>query len=802
MFKNYLTIAVRNLFKHKGYSVINIMGLAIGMACCVLIILFVQDELSYDQYHEKKDRIYRLAESGYIAGKFLEAAVTPAPWAPALVNDYPEIEHAVRLRPPGSRWLVRYEEKRFYEKGFFYADSTVFDVFTLPLVKGHPKTALTAPNTVVFSETMVKKYFGDEDPIGKMITADNVYKFTITGIMRDLPQNSHFHFDFLASYATLPADSLYGEPATFQTAGFSHNFYTYLLLKEGYPSVELEKKFPDFLDKYLGEQLRTWGIEARPYLQPVTDIHLRSHLDAEIEANSDIRYIYIFSSLACFLLLIACINFMNLATARSAHRAQEVGMRKVLGAYRTQIMGQFVGESILLALIALVAAIGLAHLLLPQFNYLSGKQLEMDYLSNWLAPALIGIALLVGIMAGGYPAFFLSSFRPVAVLTGALKAGAANAILRKVLVVFQFAISIIMIIGTAIVFNQVNYMQNMKLGFDKEQVLVARLPDQAAVDGYESYKNALLQYPEIVSVSSSSSVPGPSPSINLIVPEGVPEDQSPAYQMIWSDYDFIDVMGIELAEGRNFSQDFSTDSTACLINEAVVRALGWEDPIGKRFTFPFPGAPELKVIGVMRDFHLRSLHQQIEPLMILFGGPGSSSYMEIKIRGENVPRSLEILLDQWETTYPTHPTMEYSFLDEDLDKLYAAEQRLGSIFVVGAILSIFIACLGLFGLASFMAEQRTKEIGVRKVLGASVKDIVLLLSKDFTRLVVIAFVIGAPVVYYFMNLWLQEFPYRVDLSVWTFVFAGIVALMISWLTVGYQALKAAMTNPADALQYE
>ena len=804
MLKNYLTIAMRNLLRHKGYSTINILGLAIGMACCVIIILYIQDELSYDRYHTKKDRIYRLAESMEAPGRLLEAAVTPAPWAPALVRDYPEIEHAVRLKPPGSRWLIRYEDKRFYEKGFFFADSTVFDVFTLPLVKGNPATALTVPNTLVFSESMVKKYFGDEDPIGKMITGDSVYKFTITGIMQDLPKNSHFHFDFLASYATLAADSLYGEPSTFQNGGFNHGFYTYLQLKEGYPPGELEKKFPDFLEKYLGEQLKSYGVKARPYLQPVTDIHLHSNLEAELEANSDIRYVYIFSLLASFILLIACINFMNLATARSAHRAQEVGMRKVLGAYRTQLMGQFVGESLLLALIALAVAIGLVHLLLPQFNDLAGKQLEMNYLSSWLAPALLGIALLVGILAGGYPAFFLSSFRPVAVLHGALKADATRATMRKILVVFQFTISIIMIIGTGVVFTQLNYMQNSKLGFDKEHVIVSRLPDQEAIQGFESYKESVLQYPEITGVSNSTSVPGEIASISLITPEGVPGDQSPTYVMVSGDYEFLDVMGIEVAQGRNFSREFATDSTACLINEAAVRSLGWDDPVGKQFTFPGapPDFPPLRVIGVMKDFHMRSLHQKIEPMMLTFNRFGGGPFMEIKIQGKNISRALEILQEQWHKVYPAHPTMEYSFLDDDFAKKYAAEQRLGVVFVAVSTLSIFIACLGLFGLASFMAEQRTKEIGVRKVLGASVSHIVVLLSKDFTRLVVIAFVIGAPVVYYFMNLWLQEFPYRVEMNPWTFVFAGIAALVIAWLTVGYQALKAAMTNPADALQYE
>lgn len=803
MFKNHLAIALRNVGKQKWYSVINILGLGIGMACCVLILLFIQDELSYDQFHERKDRIYRLAESATIGGRFLEAAVTPAPWGPALANDYPMVEKALRLKPPGSRWLIRHEDKRFYEKGFYFADSTVFDVLTVPLVLGTPSTALTAPHTVVFSESMAKKYFGGENPIGKNITGDGTYNFTVTGVMRDLPKNSHFQFDFLASYASLAADSLYGEPATFQTQGFNHSFYTYLLLTEGTDPSELQDVFPEFLEKYLGDQLRSFGVVATPFLQPIADIHLHSNIEAELGPNSDITYIYMFSSMAIFMLLIACINFMNLATARSAHRAQEVGIRKVLGAYRSQLISQFVGESLIMSVLALFVALVLVYLLLPFFNELSGKQMVMTYNSAWMIPSLIAIVLGVGIVAGGYPAFFLSSFRPVAVLQGALKAGASNAIMRKVLVVVQFAISIIMIIGTGVVFSQLDYMQNKKLGFEKEHVIVTRLPDADAVAGFPSFKDAIMQYPEILNVSNSTSVPGEVTSVTIINPEGVPPDQSPTYIILSGDYEFLDVMQMEMAEGRYFSKDFPSDSTACVINEETVRSLGWEEPLGK--TFRFSGAPDnppMEVIGVVKDFHMRSLHQAIEPLMMTFPRFGVGPYVSIKTQGKDIQGTLKILQEQWSTVYPNHPVMEYSFLEEDYAKQYEAEQRLGSVFMSVSALTILIACMGLFGLASFMAEQRTKEIGVRKVLGATISDIVMLLSRDFTKLVLISFVVGAPIVYYLMDLWLQAFPYRTEMDPLLFVLAGVGALLISWLTVGYQALRAATTNPADALQYE
>jgi len=803
MFQNYLTIALRNLLGHKGYSAINVLGLAIGMTSCVLILLYVQDELSFDQYHAKKDRIYRIAESATITGRSIEAAVTPPSWAPVLARDYPDIEQFTRIKPPNSRWLIRYGDNRFYERYFVFADSSVFDVFTLPLVQGNASTALAEPHTVVVSESMADKYFGDENPIGKVITGDGLYEFTVTGIMRDMPVASHFHFDFLASFASLAPNNLYySDPDNIQNSGFNHDLYTYLLLREGTTREEMESRFRPFLDKYLGELLKSAGIEADPYLQPLTDIYLYSNLEAEIRANSDIRYVYIFASLAVFILVIACVNFMNLSTARSARRAQEVGIRKVLGAQRLQLIRQFIGESVLLSLLALIIALVLVHLLLPQFNLLSGKALEMDYRSNWLVPALAVIVLFVGLAAGGYPAFLLSSFRPVAVLTGALKTGASHSVLRKVLITFQFSISILMMAGTAVVFSQLEFMKNKRLGFESEHLAVVRMPDEEAVNGYPAYKTAVLQYPEIQQVSTSSSVPGTQVSLNLLTPEGVPPDQSPVFHTIWADFDFVETMEIELAAGRTFDTAFATDSSACLINETAVRALGWEDPIDKTFRFAGSSetAPSHRVIGVMKDFHQNSLRQPIEPLMILFNAPGP--FMVIRIRGEDLQRGLEILQDQWRLTYPNHPAMEISFLGANLAQLYTAEQRLGNVFIAGAALSMLIACLGLLGLSSYMAEQRTREIGIRKVLGATISNVMVLLSADFTKLVLLAFVIGAPVGYYVMQAWLEDFPYRIEPGLGLFFLAGLAALLVAWLTVGYQAFKAATANPADAVKGE
>ena len=802
MFKNLFTVGLRNLLGYKGYSAINVFGLAIGIACCVVILLYVQDELSYDQHHEKKDRIYRLVESATVGARSVEVAITPPPWAPVLVKDYPEIERITRIKPPDSRWLVRYKESRFYEQKFVFVDSSVFDIFTIPLVQGNAKSALAEPHTVVLSESMVDKYFGNENPIGKVLSADDIYKFTVTGIMRNMPKNSHFHFDFLASYASLGPNKLYNEPSSMQNQGFDHTLYTYLMLREGYAPEDLENELPGFLDRYLGELLSSVGIEARPYLQPITDIHLHSNLEAEIEANSNITYVYIFSSLAGFILLIACVNFINLSTARSARRAQEVGIRKVLGALRNQLIRQFIGESILFSLIALVIALGIVHLLLPQFNLLSGKALAMDYQSKWLVPVLVAIALVTGIVAGGHPAFILSSFRPVAILDGAMKKGVSHSLLRKTLITFQFVVSIIMIVGTVVILDQLMYMQNKKLGFNKDHVMVVRLPDEEALKGYQSYKNAILQYPEVLNVSSSSSVPGGQAILNLVTPEGVGKDQSPVYQVIQTDFDFIETLGIKMASGRTFSREFSSDFTACLINEAAVQSLGWTSPIGR--TFIITGAPDtvppLNVIGVMEDFHNQSLHHRIEPLIVLFSE--SNSFMVIRLVGGALSRGLAILQAEWRETYPDHPAMEFTFLDQDLEQLYLAEHRLGSVFISGAVLSILIACLGLLGLASYMAEQRTGEIGVRKVLGATITNVILLLSKDFTKLVLLAFVVGAPAGYYLMRAWLEDFPYRNELSLWVFVFAGFATLVITLLTVGYHAVKAATANPVDALRAE
>lgn len=727
MFKNYLTVILRQVFRHRGYSAINVLGLAIGLASCILILLYVLDELSYDQHHANKDRVYRIVVSVTAEGRTDEWARTPSAWAPVLKEEYPEIEQFTRWKPPNSSWLIGYNEKRYEEKYFIFADSSVFDIFTIPLVQGNPGTALTEPHTVVVSETMAKLIFGNENPMGKTISADDTYMFTVTGIMRDMPENSHLRADFLASFSTLAATGIYNEPTTIQN--MDRTLYTYLLIKEGYAPEDLEDKLIQFPIRHLGERLETLGMEIIPYLQPLTDIHLHSDLKLELKANSDIRYVYIFTSVAVFMLLIACVNFMNLSTARSARRAQEVGIRKVLGARRVQLTGQFIGESVFFSFIAIGVALVLVHLLLPEFNQFSGKALEMDYESTWLIPALLAITLCTGIIAGGYPAFVLSSFRPVAVLSGALKAGVSQSLSRKALITFQFVVSIIMIVGTVVILEQLEYIRNKKLGFDQEHVVVVRLPDNEVVQGYPAFKNKILQYPEIVNVSSSTGIPGGLTSLSFIQPEGYIVEDTPLIPTVWTGFDFVETMGIEIVSGRSFSRAVTSDYYSVLVNETAVRTFGWEDPIGKTFTYTHtPDFPPMHVVGVMADFHYHTLHQRIEPLLILFWEGGGN--MIVRLYGQSLSRGLEILQDQWREAYPNHPAMESYFLDERLEQKYAAEQRLGSVFLVGTALSILIACLGLLGLASFMAEQRTREIGVRKAVGATISNVILLLSGD------------------------------------------------------------------------
>ncbi len=801
MLKNYLKISLRNLQRHKAYSFINIAGLAIGLACFTLIILYVQDEWSYDRYHENADQVYRLAVEIQASEGATRTAQSPPIWPTTLLQAYPEVAAAVRLKPPSQTWMVRYEDRSFSEKRWVFADSSVFDVFDVPLVRGDPKTALNVPFTVVVSEAMVEKYFGGDDPLGKTITIDSQYDFAVTGVFENVPSNSHVHFDFLASFVSMyDPNQLYLFNALQGQFPFS---YTYLKLEEGVTQEAFQAKLPGFVEEHVPPRFWPQGAEVRAFLQPLSAIHLHSHLENEIEANGDASVVYIFLAIAVFILLIACVNFMNLATARSAGRAKEVGMRKALGSSRAQLVRQFLTESTLLAFLATVLAVGLVVLLLPSFNTLAGKEISAAFLGT--APVVLGLmalAVMVGFLAGSYPAFYLSAFRPATVLKGTIQAGKRRSLLRDGLVVFQFAISIGLIAGTLVVYNQLNYVRTKTLGFDKEHVVVIQRA-QELDDQTTAFKQELLTHSAVVSVSSVSSMPGGLIGQTAYQPEGASGNETFIMAPVFADFDYARTLGMEIALGRDVSRDFATDTTVYLINEAAVKALDWEDPLGKHLVqigATQSGAFNGEVVGVLKDFHFASLHQEIGALTVrVFEGP--LPFIAVRIRPDDIPGVLSFMEEKWRTFAPDQP-FEYSFLDQDFDALYQAEQRLGKIFIAFAIFAILIACLGLFGLASFTAEQRTKEIGVRKVLGASVPQLVVLLSKEFTLLVVIAFVIAAPLSFFAMKDWLAAFAYHANIGLEIFVLAGVLALVIAWLTVSYQSIRAAMANPVDSLRYE
>lgn len=798
MFKNYVKVAFVNLRKHKAYSFINILGMAIGIACCILITTYVFHELSYDKYHENANRIYRLRIDLKISGDHLNLPKSSPPMAEYLVTNYPEVLNAVRFRPL-SRVPVQYLEYMDYEDRIFFADSSIFDVFTFPLIKGSPLTALKTANSVVITEEMAQKYFGSEDPMGKVLNINNQPDFTVTGVMRNVPRNSHFIFDMLCSFETY----VQSNKRDMQN-WLSINNYTYILLQEGYDFEQLEKKLPGMIDKKVGVLLKYVKGEMVLSLQPLTSIHLHSNLMQEVGGNSNIAYVYIFTVIAVFILAIACINFMNLSTARSANRAQEVGMRKVLGANRGRIIRQFLSESIFFCFISLLLALVLVELALPLFRSVSGIELSINYIGNpWFILSLIGLAVLVGLIAGSYPAFFLSAFKPVRVLKGAYETGASNTRFRSIMVIVQFSISVALVIGTIIVFNQLRFMKNRNLGFNKEQTMVIPISDDSTLESLRPLKEELRSHTNILSATASSHVPGQTTYVNPYIPEGFSIDEMQYMGELYIDHDFIPTMGIEMAAGRNFSPDFKTDiSQSVIINETAAKKFGWSSPIGKTIQELSQSSKlkKLSVIGVVKDFHVESLHKQISPLIIFYTTHAINS-LSVRISPESIPQTISFVKQKMRQFDPQRP-FEYSFLDESFDAQYRAEERLGKAFSYFSVLAIFIACLGLFGLASFTTEQRTKEIGVRKVMGASVSGIVFLLTKEFTKWVLIANVIAWPIAYYSLNKWLQGFAYRTSLTLTAFIFSGIISLIIALLTVSYQAFKTAASNPADSLRYE
>ena len=793
MIRNYLTIATRNLVKSKIYSIINVAGLAAGMACCILTLLYVRDEMSYDEHHIHANRIFRLVEEVQVAGNTRRVAITSFPMGPALVKDYPEVIDAVRFFRDDEKTVVGTQSVQFYEDGVWFVDENVFNMFHFPLSKGDIETALKEPHSVVVTEEIAKKYFSEGEPIGQVLSIGG-NEFKVTGILKDVDHNTHFQFDFLASGIK-------------RKDWIDHDYYTYLLLRTEDSAKELELKLPEFIERHLGDKIKVAGIRFRPFLQPLTDIHLRSQLEFEMSANGDIRYVYLFLVITAFVLLLACVNFINLSIANSVRRAKEVGIRKAMGAGRFQLICQFLGESTLVALFALVFAVILVELMLPAFNaFIHRELLASDYLRNWdLMLILIGIVVFVGVFSGSYPAFLLSAFQPVDVLKGRLVDGLEKLSLGKSLVVLQSGISVVLIIVTVVVHSQSDYLRNKRLGFDKEHVIVIPVSGKEVAEGYQS---RLSEYANVLSISVSSSVPGREISSYLFRPH--PDGRQNGtllMNVIHADHKFIETFGLELLEGQFFSKSLSSDSKAELIlNESAMRKLGWVSFAGKELQSVYPEDGGLKievvgdVVGLVRDFHYRSLHHEIEPLVIMAGG-GWTDYCSIRIAPSDVFGTLAYLKERWLEFAPNVP-FEYSFLDDVFDKLHRAEYRLGKMFGLFTLFAIFEASLGLFGLVSFTTNQRIKEIGIRKVLGATVCRIVLQLSKEFALLVGFANLVAWPVAYLGIDIWLQDFAYRVDLSISPFVLGGILSLSIALVTASFHTWKAAQTRPVNVLRYE
>jgi len=809
MIKNYLKIAYRNLVKYKFISFINIFGLTVGLACCMLILTYILNELSYDKYQPNADRVYRVTRTFLNAetkAVSLTLSTISPPFAPLLKNDFGEIEDITRTISNGTT-PMKYEEKMFNEDNVMFADDHFFNFFKADVVKGDPKRALADPYTLMMTEEIAKKYFGNDEPMNKMIRINlgNYFDFKVTGVYKTFPSNTHFHPDIMLSFNTLNDTLIYGAE-NLRTNWGNNSFFTYIRLPGHYDPKKLEKQFPAFVDKHMADQYTTIKPSQGTYLglQKLTDIHLRSHTDYEAEENGDIKRVYIFSAIALFILLIACINYMNLSTSRSTLRAKEIGIRKVAGAERKEIVFQFLSESILVSYISLLLAIGLTWLALPWLNKVSGQNLTIDILLKWqiIVPLLL-IPFLVGIISGIYPALFMSSFQPIKVLKGFLKVGGGISF-RKALVTLQFAISIILIIATGIVFWQMRYMQNKILGFDKEHIVTVPYATQLN-DKYEAFRNELLTNSNIKNVGRSSRIP----TGRLLDAMGARMESADTLapvnadiKFVSADHDFISTYGIKVVAGRGFSRDYSLDTSAFLINEAAAKILGFKnyaDAVGKNFGY---GNRRGKLIGVFNDFHFESLHQKITPLVLLVPrGAGSYGRISIKISGSNIPAALDRIESTWKNFLPDTP-YQYAFLDENFSRLYEAEQRQKTILIIFASLAIFIACLGLFGLSAFAIMQRLKEIGIRKVLGADTSTIVALLSKDFLKLVAFAAIPAFVVSWYFMNKWLEDFAYRISMPWWMFLTAGILAAVIALITISFQAIKAALTNPVKSLRTE
>ena len=790
MFKNYLIVTVRNIIRHKVYTLINLMGLAVGMACTILILLWIQDELSYDRFHENADDIYRVIQNINFADRSTTWAITQGPLGPSLKKDFPEIINMARTKPLQFITLS-YKDKTFDET-ILLADGSIFEMFTFPLLKGDPRTALADRRSIVLAEETAAKYFGDENPVGKTITVKiyelGSYQFSVTGVMRKLPRNSSFKPRIIIPF-------IFGKELGLTVDRWDNSFTnTFIQLQKNSPYQEVVSKISGYLFDRPTIEKDSWLD-----LQPLKKIHLYSNFDFD-GAHGDISHVVIFSSVAALILLIACINYMNLATARAARRAREVGIRKVNGAVKADIVLQFFGESILLAILALLLAIMMVDLLLPAYNSMVNKDLSLAFFKNpAMSISMLLTALVTGLVSGSYPALFISSFKPVKILRGVLQSGARDSNFRKILIVIQFSLTILLIVCTVVASSQINYLQDKKLGYDRESMLLVSLRGKVRKQ-FPSLKNELLKHPNIINAAVSSSLPSRwfHFSNSLWHWEGQDPDEEILFRGLRIGDDFFETLGMRIVAGRHFSKKFPADKAeAVIVNEAAVKAMRMDSPVGQLLT---KGDRQYRIVGVVKDYHFRSLHHKIEPVILLYR-EDAGGILAVKLRPGDISGTITFIENLWKKFEPDFPVI-YGFIDELLTDWYISEKRIEIIFKYFSFLAMFIAGLGLFGLASFITEQRIKEIGIRKALGASIANIVVLLTKEFTKWVLAANLIAWPMAYIAMNYWLQNFAYRITLTPWPFLFAAALAFIIALLTVIYQTVKAARANPVEALRYE
>lgn len=790
MLKNLIKTAFRHILKHLGYSILNILGLTIGIASALFLIIYVADEVSYDRYHKNADRIYRVSSKITEPDDQFTWIVAQIPFGPQVVQDYPEVQSFVRFIPI-NRALFKYEDKEFNEEDFYYVDSTLFDIFTYRVIKGEVKTALTEPKKIILTEKVAARYFGNTDPIGKTLTSGE-NTFEVTGVIEDVPENSHFRFDAVAARNNLP-----------KQMGSWGNFgvFTYLLFPENFDIKPFEAKIQGMYDAYMKTIFESMKIRIEYQLEPLTRIHLYSTNANEPEPTGSITYVYIFAIVAVFLILIAAMNYMNLATARSARRAREVGLRKVVGSRRGPLILQFLSESVVFTLISLIMSLVLLIILLPGFNNLAGKAFDLHILySPVVLATLTAVILLVGVLGGSYPAFFLSRFSPDVVLKGELTKGSAGSIFRKILVVMQYTVSVIMIICTMVVFRQISFLKNKDQGFDQTNVISLQLNNRNMIRKYPVLKEKILENLNVSFVTSTNSPVGEGSGkviFNIETDQGMVQK---GVNFAVVDHDFIDALGIKMAEGREFQKDMPSDTlTGVVVNETFVNRMGWKEPIGKKVELGDANTVRAHIIGVMKDYHQTGMYNGIESLLLVYRPLNNIVY--IKLNGNEIQSAIAFIENIWKEVYPDQP-FSYTFLSERFNRQFEADEKRGLIFTMFTILAIFIASLGLFGLASYMVEQRTKEIGIRKVFGASEIIVLRLIAKDFLILVSIGIAIAVPVAWYFMNNWLENYVYRTNISVLLLIGAALITIVITLITISYKAYQASILNPASSIKTE